>query len=446
MAFRFRQHLRIAPGIRLNFGKRGVSLSAGVRGATVTAGQRGVHGNVGLPGSGLSYRTRLDKTPRQRQRAQEEEARQYRHQHQQELQDGASEMARVRLILNDKGQLRIEDVNHQEITGNVRRRLLQDYREDIQEWLEIECERINGDMDLLQNLHLDTLAPDAPAPSYEILPFTEPSPQKPRFEAIPSRPTPPPAFEIRWWERLWPGRAASKTRTWEEAHHQWQQADQQWQVDQEQHRLKQEAVETEYQKQMQGWRERKDKHLKGQAEEDAAFAQRLLTETKLMGEVLEAELSALDWPRETLIDFEVGEQGRHLAIDVDLPGMDQFPDKKARLGARELRLVITSKSQTQLRQEYAHHLHAVLLRVLGTAFASLPSIQTITLSGYTQRMDSATGHEEDDYLISVRVERIAFAAINFNNLDAVDPIQALEAFELVRDMSKSGIFKTIAPL
>ena len=58
MAFRFRNTIRIAPGIRLNLGKTGVSLSTGVRGATVTAGKSGVHGNVGLPGTGLSYRTR----------------------------------------------------------------------------------------------------------------------------------------------------------------------------------------------------------------------------------------------------------------------------------------------------------------------------------------------------------------------------------------------------
>ena len=63
MAFRFHRRISLFPGIRLNLGKTGVSISAGVRGASVTAGKRGIYGNVGAPGTGMSYRTRLDKKP-----------------------------------------------------------------------------------------------------------------------------------------------------------------------------------------------------------------------------------------------------------------------------------------------------------------------------------------------------------------------------------------------
>ncbi len=58
MGFRFRRSLRIAPGIRVNIGKNGVSsVSLGKRGATLNVGKTGVHETVGLPGTGLSYRT-----------------------------------------------------------------------------------------------------------------------------------------------------------------------------------------------------------------------------------------------------------------------------------------------------------------------------------------------------------------------------------------------------
>jgi hypothetical protein len=60
MGFRFRRSLKILPGVRLNFGKRGVSTSIGVRGAHVTFGKTGTRTTVGLPGSGLSY-THLEK-------------------------------------------------------------------------------------------------------------------------------------------------------------------------------------------------------------------------------------------------------------------------------------------------------------------------------------------------------------------------------------------------
>lgn len=60
MGLRFTRRITIFPGVRLNFSKSGVSLSIGPRGASITLGKRGVYGNVGLPGTGLSYRTRLD--------------------------------------------------------------------------------------------------------------------------------------------------------------------------------------------------------------------------------------------------------------------------------------------------------------------------------------------------------------------------------------------------
>jgi hypothetical protein len=60
MGLRYRRSVRLFPGVRLNFSRSGVSTSIGVRGASVTIGPRGTYANVGLPGSGLSYRTRLD--------------------------------------------------------------------------------------------------------------------------------------------------------------------------------------------------------------------------------------------------------------------------------------------------------------------------------------------------------------------------------------------------
>jgi hypothetical protein len=64
MGFRFHRSIKLLPGIRLNFGKRGISASIGVRGAHVTYGPAGTRTTVGLPGSGLSY-THLEKPYRE---------------------------------------------------------------------------------------------------------------------------------------------------------------------------------------------------------------------------------------------------------------------------------------------------------------------------------------------------------------------------------------------
>lgn len=55
MGLNFRKRIKIAPGLNLNVGKRGLGVSAGPRGASVSISRRGVRTNVGIPGTGISY-------------------------------------------------------------------------------------------------------------------------------------------------------------------------------------------------------------------------------------------------------------------------------------------------------------------------------------------------------------------------------------------------------
>ena len=55
MGFRFRQSLRLAKGIRLNFSKSGVSLSLGGRGATANVSKHGIRTTMSMPGTGISH-------------------------------------------------------------------------------------------------------------------------------------------------------------------------------------------------------------------------------------------------------------------------------------------------------------------------------------------------------------------------------------------------------
>lgn len=61
MGWRWRRSVKIAPGVRLNLGKRGSSVSIGGRGSTMNIGKKGVRTTVGIPGTGLSYSTRRAK-------------------------------------------------------------------------------------------------------------------------------------------------------------------------------------------------------------------------------------------------------------------------------------------------------------------------------------------------------------------------------------------------
>ncbi len=59
MALRFRRRVKLVPGVHLNISRSGISTSLGVRGASITFGKRGNYINAGLPGTGISWRSKV---------------------------------------------------------------------------------------------------------------------------------------------------------------------------------------------------------------------------------------------------------------------------------------------------------------------------------------------------------------------------------------------------
>jgi hypothetical protein len=153
----------------------------------------------------------------------------------------------------------------------------------------------------------------------------------------------------------------------------------------------------------------------------------------------------ISWPRETLVSFEVGEDGTTLRFDVDLPEIHDMPQRTATMPQRGYKLSIKELGPVQLQKLYAQHIHSIGFRLLGEAFAMLPTIQEVLLAGYSQRISPATGQVHDEYLFSVKVSRSAWKGIDFAQLENIDAVEALNQFHLVRSMSKSGVFKPISP-
>lgn len=59
MGLRFQKRIRLFKGLTLNLSKSGGSLTLGGPGASVNVGRKRVTGNVGIPGTGVSYRETL---------------------------------------------------------------------------------------------------------------------------------------------------------------------------------------------------------------------------------------------------------------------------------------------------------------------------------------------------------------------------------------------------
>jgi len=62
MGFRFRKSVRLAPGIRVNFGRKSASVSMGVKGLTLSKGTKGSRLTASLPGTGLGYSMPLQRS------------------------------------------------------------------------------------------------------------------------------------------------------------------------------------------------------------------------------------------------------------------------------------------------------------------------------------------------------------------------------------------------
>ena len=60
MGFRFQKRIRIFKGLTLNLSQSGTSWTVGGRGASVNVRGDKLTGNAGIPGTGISYRERLD--------------------------------------------------------------------------------------------------------------------------------------------------------------------------------------------------------------------------------------------------------------------------------------------------------------------------------------------------------------------------------------------------
>jgi hypothetical protein len=162
-------------------------------------------------------------------------------------------------------------------------------------------------------------------------------------------------------------------------------------------------------------------------------------------EYLAEILEQIGWPRETSASLEVDESATRVIVDIDLPEIEDMPDKSATVAARGLKLNIKERSATQRRREYMVHVHGVVFRVVGEVFAALPAVRAVAVSGYSQRTDKTTGNDSNEYLLSVRVSRAKWATLNFAGLSELDLPLCLAAFELRRKMTVTGIFTLVEP-
>lgn len=361
MAFRFSRRIKLFPGVHHNLGLKSMSVSVGPRGAAVTVGPRGVHSHVGLPGTGLSYRKRLDDSTGDAARA-----------------PSAVAPDSIRIRFDDRLSMQLLDEDNSPLEEPVLTAARKAFRKSLLDALDARAAEINAAASP-QDMHRERSGP-APDDAYLV--------------AKPAKPADPRSIDP-----AHPDRAV---------------ADAAW---------------ANYMAELGPWRAGEAEHRRGASDRESIMARVATT------------LSAIAWPRETLVTLDV--DGAVLRADVDLPEIEDLSSSLVTVARRDLALVSTPLSATARRRAYERHICGIACRIVGESFAASPAIAAVHIAGYTQSLSVATGAIDDVYVLAVTVTREDWADID---LGLTDPVSALVGFRRRSAVDSSGQAHTIVPL
>lgn len=390
---RFRKSIKLAPGIRMNLSGGGLSWTLGPRGASIGIGKRGAFLNTGIPGTGFYSRDALIRPG-----------------------SASASMSRVpsptttvslTVSVSDDGVISFKDSNGNPVSETLIDAAKKQKGDVIRGLIQGKCDEINGQVEALGELHLHTPPPGVP-PTYQLQRFDLPRPVPPVQKV--------PGFFAKFFKS-----SVEKIDT-ENA-----------------------KALADFKTRLHEWEVAKDKFDAAEEKKLELVSKAVSGNSDAMETFFGEILMDIVWPRETIVSFEVQDGGAKLGFDVDLPELEDMPTKTASVPQRGYKLSVKELGPTSVQKMYAKHIHSIGFRLLGEAFAMLPTVQRVTLSGYSQRKNRATGHEQDDYLFSVVVQRSSWEQIDFGSLRAIDVLEAFTRFEMRREMTKTGVFKAIQP-
>jgi hypothetical protein len=313
----------------------------------------------------------------------------------------------IKVVLEDDGTVRLTLADGTPLTAAQVKSVRRQQGERIADALDNACERWNQGLDELLTLHRAT-PPPANAVVFEEKAFPE------------EKPAVPPVRSLGLFGRIFKKRRER--------------------IEDENRRM-----DRQHKIQLEAWNHRRSEHQQAQARLRWLHDVGRHGDPEAMQEYIEQTFSAIAWPRETAVSAEIEPAGTVVWLDVDLPELEHMPTHSATVATRGLKVNIKEKPDKQRRSDYLSHVHAVAFRLIGEAFAALPTATTVVLSGYTQRPDPATGQSLDVYVVSVRAARCKWREIQFNDLARVDPVEALGRLDCRREIKKNLDLVSIEP-
>lgn len=435
---RFRKSISICKGLKVNFSKSGASFTTGIRGFSYSSGKKGSYLNVGIPGTGLYDRVKVSGSSSSHSSKGRSVA------------SGRSSStvlpSQVGLHMDDTGKITFTYGNGLPITDEALIRKIKSTPQFKAEKVRImeqfithgerEVEEKNAVSLAMTTIHNSAAIVD-PVSRYEAKlkelrlqqyvpePFTK---EEPTIESVKHSLETQAKHEIKSIA-FWTLKSKRQSFVDENIAHQFEFIHQSWIEQKEAHDLSQAEIanvrNAEYQRIFD--------------DEKGALEAALAGDKCYISVAIENWFAAMELPVTCAIQYDYDEAGT-LAVDLDLPEIEDFPSEKAVQLANGT-VKIKSKTQAELHSEYAEGIFGLSVFLASHLFNISPKIEQIILSGFTQRRNSK-GDVQDEYIISIKYLRRVFEKRNIANLNPKDFSLGFENRCL---LSTTNIFKKIEP-
>ena len=431
MAVRFHRSVKIAKGVRLNISKKGLGVSLGPPGAKVSIGPSGVYTSVGVPGTGLYVRDKISGST----------SKKTSHNQKNRHTNLVEKHFDVEVSIDDETgveTVKMFDRGHEVTDPSLLRKLRGDpiFKERLaalraRTQLEIE-EKTN----ILLNIHkYSPPLPDWDTVREELTTHTAKLYERQKF--LVEKPTPELVYnnienEARMTVKSIFGRKRKRKEYIE------QRLDRRiidelltWQAEKNLFEAQEDELEAEknnqYLTEFNTWKSNVQNTLQASVE--------------FITQRLDEQLSEIQLPVEFSVSFGVLDNGKKIYLDIDLPEIEDFPQKKSRILSTG-KLSVKNKTSKELKWEYLRSVTGMSIYFATIGFSITPIVEEVVISGYTQRINRATGNVEDQYVYSVKYDHQRFRTLD---IDAIEPELTLRFFEHRIDIGSQYDLRPIKP-
>lgn len=422
---RFGKRIRICKGLSLNLSKSGASLTAGRKGASVNIGTRGTFINAGIPGTGLSTRKKIGGSSQRSKHASSTTKKYVTMNFTVTLDEAGKPIIKDNNgnIIADEGILK--QLKRQDSYKEVVRKLIVSRKENLEkankDFIDIykstpQLGEVRSYVSELNGLKFE---------EYVMEKFLKERPSIDKIKAECEAKAKNPINKLFFWKKAENNTDNDPSAKYQKELSDWESEKRAFEESERKRKESEDTSRIEIYNQRKNELESKLNNLDEAIEKD-----------------IDAFLGSLTLPVEFSMDYQFYKTIGALYIDLDLPEIEDMPQKKAIISASG-KLSIKPKTNKELKEDYARCVIGMAFYFAGNFFNICSDVKSIMISGYTQRLSKKSGNIEDEYVYSINFDKGSFRRLN---VKSVDPIEAIQNFEHVINLTSTHELKVIKPL